>query len=110
MAELVPVASERAALEAEARQKHAAAAEAAQWAAAEAQAASIAAAAAQAAEAAAAAAAAAEEPPAAPIIGPPGENMARLPQRPNLLQAIQHGWSCTVLTLPSHRGLVDLTP
>lgn len=74
VAELIPVASVRAALEAEARQKQAAAAEAARQAAAEAQAASAAAAAAQAAEAAAAAASQAEEPPAAPVIGPPGES------------------------------------
>ena len=82
MAELVPVALERAALEAEARQKQTAAAEAAQRAAAEAQAASAAAAAAQAAEAAAAAAAQAEEPPAAPVIGPPGEDRAELRESP----------------------------
>lgn len=69
VAELFPVASERAALEATVKQKQAAAAEATQRAAAEAQAASAAAAAAQAAEAAAAAAALAE----APIIGPLGK-------------------------------------
>ena len=91
MAELFPVASERATLEVTAKQKQAAAAEAARRAAAEAQAAAAAAAAAQASEAAAAraaAAAAAPPPPAAPaeeaapLIGPPGASQRSLSHSP----------------------------
>ena len=94
MAELVPVASVRAILEAEARQKQAAAAEAARQAAAEAQAASAAAAAAQAAEAAAAAAAQAEEPPAAPVIGPPGESLQTWPHNMHVVPIMKQLHAC----------------
>lgn len=99
-AELIPAASERAVLEAEARQKQAAAAEAAQRAAAKAQAASAAAAAAQAAEEAAAAAAQAEEPPAAPVIGPPGvDGTAQLPHSLHVefLSCSMHTWNICAL-------------